>query len=141
MSISLAAAVAGAFLAFELQILPPQSRFDWFAAPTAIVLAALLCESASWKAGAAALFLGNVSYALYLTHTFTMELWLRPRLDFKHNAFAMLATLAACVAVAALAHYALERPMMTGLRRAINGRRSAAGRDVDSQAQGRVAAS
>jgi exopolysaccharide production protein ExoZ len=128
-------AVAGEFVAYQLQIVSPLTAWDNLALPGLIVLAALVCESAKWKAGAWALFLGNISYALYLTHTFTMELWLRSHIDFKHSTAAMVGTLAACVAVAACAHYWLERPMMAVLRRIISGNTAARrGAGIRSQA-------
>jgi|SRR5215470_3035788 len=108
-------AIGGLFLAVQVQI-APHFAWDPIALPALIVVAALLCESAGWKAGRWALIIGNLSYALYLTHILALRA-LHDIVDFKHSAAAMLATLAICLVVAACAHYLFEVPVTSLLKR------------------------
>ena len=109
------AMIAAVFLAWQLQILSPLTSWDSKALPALIVLAALSCESAGWRTGGWALFLGNISYALYLTHPFVIELG-RYGIDFKQSIWAVLAMLTVSIAVAAGAYYLFERPVTALLR-------------------------
>jgi len=109
------AMIAAVFLAWQLQILSPLTSWDSKALPALIVLAALSCESAGWRTGGWALFLGNISYALYLTHPFVIELT-RYGIDFKQSIWAVLAMLTVSIAVAAGAYHLFERPVTALLR-------------------------
>ena len=109
------AMIAAVFLAWQLQILSPLTSWDSKALPALIVLAALSCESAGWRTGGWALFLGNISYALYLTHPFVIEL-ARYGIDFKQSIWAVLAMLTVSIAVAAGAYHLFERPVTALLR-------------------------
>ncbi len=105
-----------AFLAWQLKILLPLTPWDSVALPMLIVLTALFCESAKWKAGPWALVIGNASYALYLTHVFVVET-LRRVVDFEHGPGAMLSILILSTILAGGVHYLIERPMTAALRK------------------------
>jgi exopolysaccharide production protein ExoZ len=112
---SIGGVVVTAFLAWQLKILVPLTPWDGVAFPMLLVLVALFCESAKWKAGAWALVMGNISYALYLTHVFVVET-MRPVIDFAHGPGAMLTVLVLSVVLAGGAYYLIERPMTAALR-------------------------
>jgi exopolysaccharide production protein ExoZ len=112
---SIGAAIVTAFLAWQLEILPPLTAWDSLALPTLIVLVALFCESAKWKAGVWALVMGNVSYALYLTHPFVVDI-MRRLVDSVHIFWAMLVIMVLSVILGGCTHYVVERPMTTSLR-------------------------
>jgi peptidoglycan/LPS O-acetylase OafA/YrhL len=113
---SISVVVVTAFLAWQLKIVLPLTPWDSVALPMLIVLVALFCESAKWKAGAWAVIMGNLSYALYLTHVFLVET-MRRAVDFEHGAGAMLTILILSVVVAGGTYYLIERPMTAALRK------------------------
>ncbi len=91
--------------------------------PATLVLAGMALHSAgfrcSWKAP---IVLGNISYALYLTHTTVLETlrtigarW--PILNFKTSLFGLMVGIATSCLVALATYYCVEMPMLRCLRR------------------------
>jgi peptidoglycan/LPS O-acetylase OafA/YrhL len=60
--------------------------------------------------------MGNLSYALYLTHVFIVET-MRRVVDFEHGPGAMLTILILSVILAGGTYYLIERPMTVALRK------------------------
>lgn len=98
--------------------------------PPLLVMAALLLHSAQlrsrWRL---ALLMGDASYALYLTHTIVMEIYVVGRnmlvgdqvaiLDPSQSLFAAGAMLVLCSVVAIAVHLRIELPMLRWLRRKV----------------------
>lgn len=93
--------------------------------PFAAVAGALLIHSSGIRASHGALvFLGDISYSLYLTHETTIEtcrpVWeLWPDLNPSKSALACVAFLALAALVAAAVHVAVERPLIRFSRWAV----------------------
>jgi exopolysaccharide production protein ExoZ len=100
----------------------------YYIMPPMLVIAALLLHSARLECQMRIpLILGDISFALYLTHTIVMEIYRVGRnklvgdqiavLDPRESVFAMASILIICSLVAVVVHYRVERPILKWLRR------------------------
>ncbi|HEY5994811.1 MAG TPA: acyltransferase [Gallionellaceae bacterium] len=94
-------------LSFPMSLMPPL-----------LVVTLLLLHSANFRVTwAPAIILGDASYVLYLTHIIVMPAIIKSlgwfiAFDPKQNVYAMVSMLIICSAVAILAHYRIERPVL-----------------------------
>lgn len=93
-------------------------QYTWYVLPPLVVLCALMMHSAGVRCKSRVMiFLGDISYALYLVHTVVLTTFDKyateyPWLEFRHHATGLILAVAASCFVAWLLHIGLEKPLI-----------------------------